>query len=389
MNAIFDPENTFMQKTALHALHLEHGGNMVSFAGYELPIHYGDGILKEHLHVREKVGLFDVSHMGQALILPVSSENGELNHILKFNELIPNDIVDAPLNLCKYTALLNHNGCPIDDLIVTKIADTTGLEILWIVVNADQKNLDYMYIQEVLGDEGNLEILHDRALLALQGPMAEKTLSAFVPEIKNLKYMHGSPFDFDGIDVFISRTGYTGEDGFEISIPNDYAEEIARSLLEDKNVKLIGLGARDSLRLEAGYCLYGQDMDEEINLYEADLAWLINPRKLNQGEFSGAEKLQQLKDKDLNYKRAAMLIDGKLPARTGAVIFNEKNEKIGLVTSGLFSPSLDQPIAMGYITPQHTKIGTKIMIEVRGKKLKGKVVDLPFVKHNVKRNKTM
>lgn len=384
MNRPQSQQSSLLQKIPLHYFHLDHGAKMMSFGGFEMPLHYEDGIVKEHQHVREKVGLFDVSHMGQALVLPAADIEDETAHITAFDSLVPTDIINMEIGKSKYSALLNENGGIVDDLIITKINDMLGLELLYLVVNASQKNIDFMLIEETLGENGQLEILHNRCLFALQGPLAERVMKNVLPEATELAFMAGSGFDINGVEVFITRTGYTGEDGFEISVAEPYGQEIMELFLDEKDVKLIGLGARDSLRLEAALPLYGQDMDEEMNPYEANISFIVNQKKCAARAFTGWEALES---KNCEYKRIGFVLDGRLPARTGAIIYNDKKEKIGLVTSGTFSPTLQKPIAMGYVDVASIPKNNTVLIEVREKMLHADIVEMPFVSHKYKKQR--
>lgn len=374
----------FLQKIPLHHFHITHGAKMLSFGGFEMPLHYEDGIVKEHQHVREKVGLFDVSHMGQALVLPAADIEDETAHITAFDHLVPTDIINMSIGKVKYSALLNEKGGIVDDLIITKINDMLGLELLYIVVNASQKNIDFMMIEDALGESGQLEILHNRCLFALQGPLAEKVMKTILPEAAELAFMSGSGFELNGVEVFITRTGYTGEDGFEISVAEPYGQEIMELFLDEKDVKLIGLGARDSLRLEAALPLYGQDMDEEMNPYEANISFIVNQKKCAARAFMGWKALE---NKECEYKRIGFVLEGRLPARTGAIIYNENKQRIGLVTSGTFSPTLQKPIAMGYVDVASIPENNLVMIEVREKMIHAEIVEMPFVSHKYKKQK--
>jgi aminomethyltransferase len=372
-NAAHQPLRALL-KTPLWALHKELGGKMVAFAGYDMPVQYeGAGVLKEHLHTRQHAGLFDVSHMGQALL------TGEVEALEK---IVPGSIAGLEPEKMRYTLLLNDEGGIIDDLMVTRWDDHT----LFVVVNAACKDKDFAYINKKIGTQVKLQYLADRALLALQGPAAEKVLSQLLPLAAALKFMTMTKAVYEGHELFLSRSGYTGEDGFEISVPADFAEAFARKLLAFEEVKPIGLGARDSLRLEAGLCLYGHDLDENVTPIEANLKWVIQKRRREEGGFCGAEKILGQIEKGPAKLRVGIRPEGKAPVREGTEILSPEGKKVGVITSGGFGPSVDGPVAMGYVDAAFAHEGEKLQVMLRGTARPCEVAALPFVKPNYKRD---
>lgn len=370
--------NDTLHKTPLHALHLSMGGKMVPFAGYDMPVQYdGLGVLKEHLHTRAAAGLFDVSHMGQALL----SARGAADPASALEKLVPGDIAALGAGQMRYTVLLNGRGGIVDDLMVTRLDERT----LYLVVNAACKDKDFAYIRETIGADTTLEYLADRALLALQGPKAESVLAALIPEASQLTFMTSLRTAYHGRPLHISRSGYTGEDGYEISLPADFADSFARTLLANDAVRLIGLGARDSLRLEAGLCLYGHDLDEETTPVEANLKWTIAKRRREAADFAGADVILKQLAEGTPRLRVGLKPEGKAPVREGAEI-HAGGRKIGTVTSGGFGPTADAPVAMGYIDAAYAKNGTAVEALVRGTPRPCAVAPTPFVKHNYKKD---
>ena len=353
--------------TPLNALHRAAGARMVPFAGYDMPVQYPDGILAEHLHTRAQAGLFDVSHMGQAFL-------SGAHVIARFETLVPGDIAALAQGRIRYTQLLNDEGGILDDMMVTRLAD----DRLFLVVNAACKHQDFAHIARALPDL-KLDILDTRALLALQGPLASAVLSALLPGVELMAFMSAQNVTYNGVELYISRSGYTGEDGYEISVPDAQAESFAQTLLADTRVKLIGLGARDSLRLEAGLCLYGHDIDTTTTPIEGDLIWSISKRRRAEGGFPGAARVQQHIAQGAPRKRVGLALEGKAPAREGAEIADSTGAIVGRVTSGGFAPSLQKPIAMGYVDAAHAAVGTSLNLIVRGKALPAQVVTFPFV----------
>jgi len=375
---------TDLKKTALHALHLELGAKMVPFAGYDMPVQYKLGVLGEHNHTRAKAGLFDVSHMGPAFLQATDeSLSGDAAHeavAAALETLVPGDLKGLKPGQMRYTQLLNAEGGIIDDLMVTRPFLPRGQGMLYLVVNAGTKDNDFKYITENLADRTRLtRIDHERSLLALQGPAAAEVLSRFIPEAQDLGFMELRPVEIEGQRGLISRSGYTGEDGYEISVMNDVAESFARKLLGEEEVEAIGLGARDSLRLEAGLCLYGHDIDETTTPVEAALTWSIAKRRREEANFPGADKiLKQIADGPPR-KRVGIQPEGKGPAREGTQIVDAEGNEIGHVTSGGFGPTTGTPVAMGYLNAGHTKIGTPVTLMVRGKPRPASIVAMPFI----------
>jgi aminomethyltransferase len=364
-----------LRRTPLYALHVELGGKIVPFAGYEMPVQYPAGIIKEHLHTREKAGLFDVSHMGQAFVHGADPARA-------MERVAPSDFAGLKEGMQRYGLLLNDAGGVKDDFMLARLK---GEAALYLVVNASMKESDFAYISERLKGIATLEPRPDRAQLALQGPMAGRVLDRLSPGIDALTFMHVVRAKVAGVDCIVGRTGYTGEDGLEISMAATDAEKIARALLKEPEVAPIGLGARDSLRLEAGLCLYGHDIDETTDPAEADLVWAIGKRRKTELGFPAAEKIMNRVLNGTARKRVGIRPDGKAPCRDGAEIVDKKGRVIGKVTSGGFGPSLNAPIAMGYVETAFAADGTEIDLMVRGKALPAHVAPMPFVPHHYKR----
>ena len=356
------------QKTALYEYHKSLGAKFVPFAGYQMPVQYFSGIVEEHKITRSEAGLFDVSHMGQLFI------EGSADLISALEKIIPTDLKNIKLNQSKYSFLTNENGGIYDDLIVTKVEK--GFNI---ILNAACKDNDFKIIKNAFGGKFKLKLHKDLSLVALQGPKASKILENIINGISSLKFMNGKNFFYNGSQIYITRSGYTGEDGFEISIPNNMVEDFVKSLIT-KGAKPIGLGARDTLRLEAGLCLYGHDINETTTPIEANLKWAISKRIREEGGFSGYNKIKS----DINGKLSRLRIGikpiGKIIAREGTKIFSVDGQEIGSITSGTYGPSVNGPIAMGYVKYNFSKSGTKILLEVRGKKYEAHVSELPFYK---------
>jgi aminomethyltransferase len=356
-----------MQKTALYDYHKILGAKFVFFAGYEMPIQYSDGIIKEHISTRTHSGFFDVSHMGQ---LYVSGEN--LEEALEI--IIPADLKSLKVNHSKYSFLLNDSGGIIDDLIITRREKN-----FCIILNAACKDNDIKQISKYLDSNHKFHLCTQTSLIAVQGPKSAEILEKYINGINELKFMQGNTFEFEGEKIYVTRSGYTGEDGFEISVLNTQVEKLIKNLVENK-VKPIGLGARDTLRLEAGLCLYGHELNEKINPIEANLKWAIAKKRREEGGFNGWEKIKENIDKGTAKLRVGILPEGKIIAREGTKIFSNEDEDIGKVTSGTFGPSVNAPVAMGYVNSNFSKIGTIIKLEVRGKKYEAKISELPFYK---------
>ncbi|MGA9299038.1 MAG: glycine cleavage system aminomethyltransferase GcvT [Bradyrhizobium sp.] len=372
------------KRTPLHALHLSRGGKMVPFAGYDMPVQYGIGVLREHLHVRSSAGLFDVSHMGQIALRPKSGRLEDAARALE--RLVPQDILALAPGRQRYAQFTNEAGGILDDLMVANLSDH-----LFLVVNAACKAEDEALLKEHLSDVCLVEPLPDRALIALQGPKAESVLAKFDAEIPTMKFMDAGPRRLAGHDCFVSRSGYTGEDGFEISVPADAAEHFANELLADANVLPIGLGARDSLRLEAGLCLYGHDLDPTTTPVEGALEWSIQKSRrkggVRPGGFPGANAILNQLEQGALRRRVGFRPEGRAPVREGATLFADEmsSQPIGTVTSGGFGPSLNAPVAMGYLPSSHAAPGNLVFAEVRGQRLALRVAPMPFVPNTYKR----
>lgn len=360
-------------KTPLHALHTELGARMVPFAGYSMPVQYPAGLMAEHHHTRAAAGLFDVSHMGQLRL--VGSDAAAA-----FETLMPVDVIDLAVGKQRYGLLLNDEGGIIDDLMFVNRGDD-----LFVIVNGACKAGDIAHIQARIGARCQVIPLPDRGLLALQGPQAVIALQRMVPGVEKLVFMTGGAFNWKGADLFITRSGYTGEDGFEISVPGDRAEAFARALLAEPEVKPVGLGARNSLRLEAGLCLYGNDIDTTTTPVEAALNWAMQKVRrtggARAGGFPGAERvLAQLDGTEaLPRKRVGLIALERIPVREHTELQSIDGQTIGEVTSGLLGPSAEKPVAMGYVSPAHAAVGTRVQAIVRGKAVPMEVSAMPFV----------
>ncbi len=351
---------------------------MVPFAGYDMPVQYdGMGVLKEHVHTRTAAGLFDVSHMGQAILSSPTTDPATA-----LEKLVPSDIIGLGVGKQRYTVLLNENGGIIDDLMVTRWDEHT----LFIVVNAACKQKDFKYIHDKIGAVTRLQYLPERALLAVQGPKAEQAVSPLLSGVLDMKFMDTQRTDWNGHEIFVSRSGYTGEDGFEISVPNAVAVDFTKELLAEPDVKMIGLGARDSLRLEAGLCLYGHDIDDHSTPVDANLKWTISKRRREEQNFPGAHKIMKQLEGGTYISRVGLKPEGKAPIREKTELFDKDGKKVGVVTSGGFGPTFDGPVAMGYVNADFAKTGTKINAMLRGEPRPCEVVALPFVKHNYKKD---
>jgi aminomethyltransferase len=356
-----------LRHTPLYALHVAKGARMVPFAGYAMPVQYPTGIIAEHLHTRAQAGLFDVSHMGQLRLVGAPAARA-------LETLVPSDLQALAAGRLRYTLLLNDKGGIIDDLMVTRREDG-----LFLVVNAARKDFDLTHLRARLDRSIAIEPLFERALLALQGPMAAAVLARFVTGIERIAFMTAAGGTIRGMPCEITRSGYTGEDGFEISLAPEHAAAAAETLLAEPEVAPIGLGARDTLRLEAGLCLYGHDIDENTTPVEAGLAWTIGKRRRAEGGFPGAAPiLAELTDPP-SRRRVGIRPDGRAPARDGSAIVDKAGEPIGAVTSGGFGPSVNAPIAMGYVARDHAADGTALSVVVRDVARPAHVAPLPFV----------
>lgn len=356
-----------IKQTILHDLHVEMGAKMVAFAGYDMPVQYPLGVMAEHKHTRESAGLFDVSHMGQVVIAGADPARA-------IESLIPGDIQGLAAGEMRYSFLTSPSGGILDDLIVTRREGD-----LFVVVNAACKEQDIRLLTDGLKGQASVTELADRALIALQGPKAAEVLSKFVPEVALMPFMSFKAVSFDGVDCFVTRSGYTGEDGYEISMPNEHAVALTRKLLAEDAVEAIGLGARDSLRLEAGLCLYGHDITEKTTPVSAGLLWAIGKRRREEGGFPGADIiLGEIANKPA-MKRVGILPEGRAPAREHTEIADMDGNIVGEITSGGFGPSFGGPVAMGYVPLELAAAGTDVQLIVRGKARAAKTAKMPFV----------
>jgi len=359
-----------LKQTPLYNLHLKLGAKMVPFAGYQMPLQYSKGIIHEHLHCRSHAGFFDISHMGQCLILADDAAN-------ELERLTPSDITGLKSGAQKYTVLTNSDGGIIDDIIITRT--DSGLMI---IVNAACKDKDFTYLKSQLSERCDFKELPDHALFALQGPAAAKIMQQYSAKATGLSFMQACETEIDGIPCNISRSGYTGEDGFEISVANDYAEQLACLLLAEDDVEAVGLGARDTLRLEAGLSLYGHELCETITPVEAGLKWIIKkPFDFAQDSFPGADKILNQLQHGTEKIRAGLMVESKIPVRDGSEIINNENKVIGHVTSGSFSPSLGKPVAMALLDCTSVSLGNTLYAIVRDRKIAVTVTKLPFIPH--------
>jgi aminomethyltransferase len=372
-------------RTPLHKFHVERGARLVPFAGYEMPVQYPTGILTEHLHTRAAAGLFDVSHMGQIAVRPISGQLEDAARALE--RLVPIDVIGLSQGRQRYALLTNEAGGVLDDIMVANRGDH-----LLLVVNAACKAADLAHLRQHLGKACKVDPLPDRALIALQGPLAQAALAGLAPAVAALHFMEVRTVPILGVDCEISRSGYTGEDGFEISVAADRADPLARALCEDSSVMPIGLGARDTLRLEAGLCLYGSDLDSTTTPVMAALEWTIPKVRRaggsRAGGFLGAEIVLRQLSEGAPRRRVGLKVEGRAPARGGANLYADEisANAIGLVTSGGFAPTARAPIAMGYVDNDPVAAGQRIFAEVRGKRIALRICDLPFIAHRYKRN---
>jgi len=358
-----------IKKTPLYNLHIQHGAKMVEFAGYQMPIQYKSGIIQEHKFTRENAGIFDVSHMGQLFITGSDQLTDDLEKIFPVN------LKNLKINQSKYSFLMNEQGGIYDDLIITKLKDG-----YLIILNAACKKQDFEIIKKKLDDKYELNLDESLSLIAIQGPKAKDVLGKVVSNITNLKFMNGGEFEYDNSNIYITRSGYTGEDGFEISLNNKKAEKFVDQLI-NYGAKLIGLGARDTLRLEAGLCLYGNDLDEKTSPIEANLKWAI-PKSRVDSDYPGSNIIKKQIDDGVKTLRVGIKPETRVIARGNTKIFDQNDKEIGKVTSGTFGPSVECSIAMGYVENNYSPTNTKIFLEVRGKKVPANVCDLPFYKKN-------
>jgi aminomethyltransferase len=357
-----------LETLPLDSWHRDKGARMVSFAGYEMPVQY-EGIIAEHLWTRENAGLFDVSHMGQLLVHGHGADKA-------LEKMLPADLQFLGDMKLKYSLLLDDNGGIVDDLMATRRGDD-----FYVVVNGATKHSDIHVMEAHLPGEVVLDHMKEQALLALQGPRAAEVLESIIPSVNELSFMEGRAFHAVGQPLWISRSGYTGEDGFEISVPAVAAEQMAEMLVLNELVKPIGLGARDSLRLEAGLPLYGHDLDRETTPVMAGLNFAINKRRRSEGGFAGAMRILAELENGPPQKRVGFDVDGRQPVREGALVLDGEGNEVGRITSGGFSPSLQRPIAMGYVATPLAEVGTALKLEQRGKLFDARVAAMPFVPH--------
>lgn len=370
-----------LRRTPLYDEHLRLGGKIVSFAGYEMPVQYPTGVMIEHNWTRKHAGLFDVSHMGQCSIIAPDFDSAAA----ALEKIVAADLRSLIPGQQRYSQLLNEAGGILDDLMITRSAWKSMEGAFYVVVNAGRKLGDYAHLLANLPDVVELKIWDGLALLALQGPKVEAVLSTLDPKAKDIAFMHSSQLSLGGVQAHVSRSGYTGEDGFEISVRSEDAVKIWRLLLANDAVKPIGLGARDSLRLEAGLCLYGHDIDETTSPNEAGLMWSIAKRRREQGGFIGAVRVQTEIANGVSRLRVGIKPDGRAPAREATVIQNMEGRIIGKITSGGFGPSVNGPVAMGYVETAFSPVGTPVQLIVRDKAMPATVVKLPFVPNRFKR----
>ena len=364
-----------IRTTSLYQMHLDAGAKMVPFAGYEMPVSYPLGIKKEHIHTREKAGLFDVSHMGQIRLVGKNAKRA-------LESLVPVDIIDLPLMKLRYALFTNKDGGVMDDLMVTSLGD----EDLFLVVNAACKEADFEHLLNTIGVECKVEFLEDVALLALQGPKAHEVLAEIAPSTSEMTFMTAKQLVINGIDCFITRSGYTGEDGFEISLLAKDAEELAKLLLSNEEVEWVGLGARDSLRLEAGLSLYGHELDNDHSPVESSLNWALSKVRRTggdrEGNYLGDNIIMSHLNEGSESKVVGLQPEGRMPVRDGALIEDEFGNEAGQVTSGGFGPSINRPIAIARIKKNYIENQSKLFALVRDKKIAVEIVKLPFIKQN-------
>ena len=365
--------DTALLKTPLYDLHVELGAKMVPFAGYAMPVQYPLGVMGEHVHTREKAGLFDVSHMGQCTI---RAKDGS-DPAVALEQIMPAALASLKPGKMRYSVLLNEEGGIEDDLMVTRTHDADGA--MYVVVNAACKEKDYAIIVEKIGHLVTLEPLEDLGLIALQGPAAEAVLASLAPEVADMGFMEATAVTLEGVVCWVSRSGYTGEDGYEISVPEEQCEALCRRLLRHNDVEAIGLGARDSLRLEVGLCLSGHDFDASKTPVEANIIFAMGVKRRELGDFPGGERIVAQLKQGVDIIRVGILPVGRAPAREGTEIADADGNIIGRITSGGFGPTLGGPVAMGYVPTSFSAVGTEINLVVRGKALPAKVATIPFI----------
>jgi aminomethyltransferase len=374
--------STDLLHTPLHALHLRLGARMVPFAGYAMPVQYGAGLMAEHKHCRDAAALFDVSHMGQLRLVGADAAAA-------LESLVPVDVIDLGVGRQRYAFFTNVSGGLLDDLMIVRPAAGTGFGDLFLVVNAGCKEADVLHLQTSIGHRCRVDPMPDRALLALQGPKAVDALARLQPAVADLVFMSGGVFDLAGARCFVTRSGYTGEDGFEISVPAEQAVALAEALLAEPEVRPAGLGARDTLRLEAGLCLYGHDIDETTSPVEAGLTWAIQkvrrPGGAREGGYPGAAAVEAHLAGGAPCKRVGLVGLERVPVREGTPIFDAHGHKLGTVTSGTLGPSVNQCVAMAYLPLNHSQLQHEVYADVRGKRLPMRVTAMPFHPHRYKR----
>jgi|TARA_B110000003_G_C16540523_1_gene492544 aminomethyltransferase len=357
-----------IKKTSLYKLHQDSKAKFVEFAGYQMPIQYSEGIVEEHKFTRKHSGIFDVSHMGQLFVYGGEELIGDLEKIF------PLDLKNLKLNHSKYSFLMSKDAGIYDDLIITKIK-----EGFLIILNAACKDNDFEILKKLLNNKYKMILDEKRSLIAIQGPKSADILSNVINGVEDLNFMSGNWFSFNEQKIYITRSGYTGEDGFEISVENELADQFTRKLIE-KGAKLIGLGARDTLRLEAGLCLYGHELDKNKTPVEANLKWAISKDRISKGDFIGSDIIIKQLNDGVKRVRVGIKPEGKIIAREKTKIFNQSDLYIGEITSGTFGPSVNGPVAMGYVENEFSKKDTKVFLEVRGKKHPANICGLPFYK---------
>ncbi|HUQ36959.1 MAG TPA: glycine cleavage system aminomethyltransferase GcvT [Aestuariivirga sp.] len=372
---------TALKRTILYDEHAALGAKLVPFAGYEMPVQYPTGILTEHNWTRTNAGLFDVSHMGQAFL--VGPDHATTAAAME--KLVPADIASLKPHQIRYSQFLNPEGGILDDLMITRSAYAGYEGWLYLVCNASRKDEDFAHIEKNLAANVKLQPGAEMALIALQGPKAEAALAKLAPAVRDIPFMYYAAVSIDGIQAHVSRSGYTGEDGFEISVFDKDAVRLWQLLLANPHVKPIGLGARDSLRLEAGLCLYGHDIDETTSPVEADLLWSIQKRRRSEGGFIGANRVEKEIASGAKRKRVGIKPEGRAPAREGTVVTDNAGRQIGVITSGGFGPTANGPVAMGYVETVFAVAGTEVHLIVREKPMPAQIISLPFVPHNYKR----
>jgi len=360
-------------KTPLFDFHKKLKAQMVTFCGYRMPVSYFAGAIKEHLHTREASGLFDVSHMGQAYLI-----GDKADQLLE--KLVPADLQSLKYGSIRYTQLLNEDGGIVDDLLISRFPETSCKK-LFLVVNASNKDKDFRFIESFLGNNAELQPIIDNGLIAIQGPHSPQVLSKIFPSLDNMPFMTSRTIMLEGEKVLVSRSGYTGEDGFEISASSPVVNTIAELVVSDERVLPVGLAARDSLRLEAGFCLYGNDIDETISPIEAGLGWSIAKRRIREENFLGSHRIISQIKEGPQKKRVGIMLLGRGLARKGTPITSTQGENVGIISSGGFGPSVNSPIAIGYVDSKFSSLGQKLNLVVREKLIESEIVTLPFIKH--------